>query len=152
MGIISSKFSLEGPVGNGSWFISGRRTYFDLISKAIDKRSEESDTCFWFYDINAKITQNFGANDKVFISGFASKDKFEFNTSGVNGELGIQNQMLSTRWTHIFGDDLFATLNFTASAYDNNFNVDMSGYQFLINNGINDYSLRGSFECTLQRI
>jgi hypothetical protein len=31
VGLISSRLSLQGPVGNGSWFIGGRRTYLDLL-------------------------------------------------------------------------------------------------------------------------
>ncbi len=36
LGMLSSKLSLEGPLGNGSWFIAGRRTYFELIKTFID--------------------------------------------------------------------------------------------------------------------
>ena len=31
IGLISSRASLQGPLGNGSWFIGGRATYLDLL-------------------------------------------------------------------------------------------------------------------------
>jgi outer membrane cobalamin receptor len=146
LGAISSRFSMEGPIGNGSWFVSGRRTYFDLIEKIIPEDPVNPLPTFWFYDINAKINQKLSDNDKLFFSCFASKDNFEFNNSGAKGDLGIKNQMAATRWTHIFGDNLFSTLNFSATQYDNRFDLNLSGYKFLINNGITDYTLKGSLE------
>jgi hypothetical protein len=146
LGIISSKASLEGPIGNGSWFISGRRTYFDLISGPLDTDPLNPLPVFWFYDINAKLTQNIGKNDKFFLSGFSSQDNFEFNNSGVKGDLGVKNWLISSRWTHIFGDDLFSVFNLSRSTYINTFNVNMSGYKGVIDNSISDWTAKASLE------
>ena len=56
LGIISSRASFQGPLfGNGSFFVSGRTTYFDLIKKAIDEDPKNPLPDFGFYDLNAKI-------------------------------------------------------------------------------------------------
>ncbi|MBI5325394.1 MAG: TonB-dependent receptor [Ignavibacteriae bacterium] len=146
LGAISSKASIEGPLFNGSWFIGGRRTYLELLKAFIPEDPTSPLPDFNFYDLNAKITQNFGSNDKVFLSGFMSADALNFDSYGMNMSLDIGNQLLSTKWTHIFGDDLFTTLNLSYSKYKNRFFGDQSGYQFVIDNTITDYTIKGSVE------
>jgi hypothetical protein len=70
IGLISSKASVEGPLGNGAFFIGGRRTDFDAIRAVLPEDEESPFPDFGFYDLNAKVTQNIGKNDKISISGF----------------------------------------------------------------------------------
>ncbi|TAL70586.1 MAG: TonB-dependent receptor [Bacteroidetes bacterium] len=146
LGALSSKASLEGPLFNGSWFISGRRTYLEIIKAFIPDDPTSPLPDFHFYDLNVKISQNFGSNDKLFISGFMSADALAMDGYGMNMSLDIGNQLLSTKWTHIFGDNLFTVLNFSYSKYKNRFFGDQSGYEFLIDNNITDYTVKGSVE------
>ncbi len=146
VGVISSRASLEGPIGNGSWFFGGRRTYFELIKKAIPDDPESPLPDFNFYDVNGKITQDFGSNDKVSLSGFLSQDRLDVSTVGINMGLEIGNQLLASKWTHIFSNELFATANLSYSKYFNNFQGDQSGYGFLIENSITDYTAKAAIE------
>ncbi len=146
IGMISSKLALEGPLGNGSWFISGRRTYFELIKGLIEEDPVNPIPDFNFYDINAKITQDWGDNDKFYASGFLSKDNLDFESFGTNFGLEVGNSLGSLRWTHIFGDNLFSNFNFSYSKYFNNFKGDQSGYEFLIENSITDYAIKNTYE------
>lgn len=146
LGAISSKLALEGPIGNGSWFISGRRTYFDLIKGLIDNDPENPIPDFGFYDINAKITQDFGNNDKLFLSGFLSDDNFDFDASGVTMNLFMGNKAGSLRWTKILADNLFMVNNLTSSYYSQGFRQDASGYVVSMNNSITDYSFKSKVE------
>lgn len=146
IGAISSRAALEGPIGNGSWFIGGRRTYFELIKSLLETDPEDPIPDFNFYDLNGKITQDFGDNDKVSLSGFMSQDALDISTFGVTFGLEIGNRLAAMKWTHIFSSTLFATLNLSGSHYFNNFVGDQSGYQFLIENSVTDYSAKMSFE------
>lgn len=145
-GIISSKLALEGPLGNGSWFISGRRTYFDLIKGMLDTDPENPIPDFGFYDLNAKITQDFGNNDKVFLSGFLSDDNFDFDASGVTMNLFMGNKAGSLRWTRILADNLFMVNNLTSSYYSQGFRQEASGFVVSMNNSITDYSFKTKLE------
>ena len=136
IGAISSRLGLEGPIGNGSWFISGRRTYFELVKAFLPENPEEPIPDFNFYDINGKITQDFGDNDKISLSGFLSQDKLEFSSFGLSMLLEIGNRLASARWIHIFAEDLLLTTNLSYSNYYNNFAGDQSGYEFLIDNSV----------------
>jgi len=146
IGAISSRATLEGPIGHGSWFIGGRRTYFELVKSLIDNNPEQPIPDFNFYDVNAKITQDIGDNDKFSLSGFMSKDNLDVSTFGISMDLSIGNRLASMNWTHIFSNSLFANLNLSASHYFNNFTGDQTGYQFLIENSITDYSAKLNFE------
>jgi hypothetical protein len=146
VGLIASRLSLQGPIGNGSWFIGGRRTYMDLILGALPKDPENPLPNFWFYDANAKVTQDLGDNDRVFLSGFISRDRLNLDGAGLAVEMGIGNQTGSARWTHIFGDNLFSTVNLSASRYRSYFNGDQGGFQFGVENSITDYSAKAGLE------
>jgi hypothetical protein len=152
LGLISSKVALEGPLGNGSWCLSGRRTYFDLIKGVIDTDPKNPIPDFGFYDVNAKIVQDFGANDKVFLSGFISDDNFDYEGTGFNIGMFMGNKSGSLKWTHIFGEDLFSTIHVTGSYYNNGMNEDMSGYVINIQNSITDYTIKGNLEWFLSDI
>lgn len=146
IGVISSRLGLEGPLGNGSWFISGRRTYFDLLKGILPENPDNPIPNFSFYDLNGKISQDFGKNDKVSFSGFLSQDQLDYSSFGLSLLLELGNNLASTRWTHIFADDLFLATNLSYSHYFNNFAGDQSGYEFIIDNSVTDITLKSDLE------
>lgn len=146
LGVISSRLSLQGPVGNGSWFVGGRRTYLDLITKLIPEDPENPLPDFAFYDLNAKVTQDLGAGDRLSLSGFASDDDLELSGAGLSFNIGIGNRTGAARWTHIFDDGLFSIVNLSASRYSNGFKGDNGGYEFEVGNTISDYTGKAHLE------
>jgi hypothetical protein len=146
IGALTSKASAEGPVGNGSFFVGGRRTYIDLVTSILPEDEKDPYPDFGFYDINAKFTQQFGRNDKIFISGFNSLDDFGISQTGMDFNLYMGNRTGSLRWTHIFGDNMFTDVNFTASHYSNGMSQEMSGWKMNIDNSITDYTLKTNLE------
>lgn len=146
LGFISSRASLQGPLGSGSWFIGARRTYLDLLLGLLPEDPENPFPSFNFYDVNAKITQNFGDNNKVSLSGFLTRDILGLSQPGLNFEVGIGNRATSVRWLHIFRNDLFLATTVSASRYDNGFSGNNSGFIFAINNSIIDYTIKTGLE------
>ncbi|HOJ02509.1 MAG TPA: TonB-dependent receptor [Bacteroidota bacterium] len=146
LGLIATRLSGEGPLGNGSWFLGGRRTYIDLLTNLIET-DEDPLPNYYFYDLNGKVSQDFGLSDKVFLSGFTSEDRMEFdNRAGFNGLLGISNRAVSTRWTHLFSDNLFSVFNFSWSRYRNSFETENAGFETMVENVIQDFTLKGNLE------
>lgn len=146
LGLIATRLSGEGPLGNGSWFLGGRRTYIDLLTNLIET-DEDPLPNYYFYDLNGKVSQDFGMSDKVFLSGFTSEDRMEFdNRAGFNGLLGISNRAISTRWTHLFSDNLFSVFNFSWSRYRNSFETENAGFETMVENVIQDFTLKGNLE------
>jgi CarboxypepD_reg-like domain/TonB-dependent Receptor Plug Domain len=146
LGAISSRLSLQGPIGNGSWFVGGRRTYLDLLLALMPEDKENPLPTFNFYDVNAKISQDITGNDRVWLSGFASADKLGLDGNEQQFEIGIGNRAGALRWTHIFGDNLFTVFNLSGSRYTNGFKGNSAGFAFEIENIITDYTGKGSVE------
>lgn len=146
IGAISSRLSLQGPIGNGSWFVGGRRTYLDLLLGLIPEDKENPLPTFNFYDVNAKITQDVTDNDRISLSGFMSADELGLDGNTQQFEIGIGNRAGALRWTHIFGEDLFTVLNLSGSRYTNGFGGNNAGFAFEIENIITDYTAKASVE------
>lgn len=146
VGLISSRLSVQGPIGNGSWFIGGRRTYLDLLLSLLPEDPMSPFPSFNFYDVNAKITQNLSDDDKVSMSGFLTNDKLTFAQPGLLFNVGIGNRAASARWSHIYDPKLFSIVTLSASRYDNGFDGNNAGFEFAIANSIIDYSLKTEFE------
>ncbi|MCX6140080.1 MAG: TonB-dependent receptor [Candidatus Kapabacteria bacterium] len=146
IGLISSRASMQGPLGNGSWFLGGRATYLDLLLGLLPQDPKSPFPSFNFYDVNAKITQDLSDDDKVSVSGFLTRDKLNFTQPGLIFNVGIGNRATSARWSHIYASDLFSVATVSASRYDNGFDGNNAGFQFKIDNSITDYSLKTEFE------
>ena len=68
------------------------------------------------------------------------------NRAGFNGLLGISNRAVSTRWTHLFSDNLFSVFNFSWSRYRNSFETENAGFETMVENVIQDFTLKGNLE------
>lgn len=163
IGLISSRMTLEGPVFNkkGSFLISGRRTYLDIVSKPfINARqknvSNKVDAGYYFYDLNAKINYEIGAKDKIYLSTYLGKDKFNANVIEDPNEyqngLDWGNKTATFRWNHLFGQKLFGNASLIYSEYgfgisSRSKTVDLETnkpqvFQLQYDSGIKDYTLK----------
>ena len=141
IGLISSRLTVEGPIvkDEGSFIISGRRTYADLLLGAVDKDYREMN--LFFYDLNAKANYKIGEKDRVFISGYFGRDKlgtenFGFNWGNATGTL---------RWNHVFNNRLFSNTSVIYSSYDYEIQVNQNNTDFTIKSGINDSHIKQDF-------
>ncbi|MFT6923622.1 MAG: hypothetical protein ACJA1C_002637 [Crocinitomicaceae bacterium] len=81
IGAISSRLTIEGPLkkDKGSFVLSARRTYIDVIMKAaIADSSPFYGTSYFFYDLNLKMNYKLGEKDRIYLSGYYGKDEFSF--------------------------------------------------------------------------
>lgn len=147
LGILSSRAAVQGPLfGNGSFFVSARTTYFELIKKLMEEDPKSPLPDFGFYDINAKITQDLGKSNKLYVSGFLSKDNFGMDTKGMNMDMDLSNKLASIRWNSVMSSNLFSDLVVNWSKYENYIAMDNSGYKGLIDNIIEDYTAKYNIE------
>ena len=147
IGILSSKAFVEGPTfDDGSFFLAGRYTNIGLLLKFADVDPENPLPDYGFYDLNFKLNQGFGDNDRVTVGAFLSGDEMIYSANGFDATIGIGNQLLSADWTHLFSKDLFSRLNITGSKYINNLEFDNSGFVVSIENSIQDITAKMSIE------
>jgi len=147
LGVLSSKLSVEGPLGNGSFYLGGRRTYFELVKTFISTSPDDPPIPDYnFYDLNAKVIQKIGNNDKLSFTGFLTKDNLAVQQFGIDLNLGLGNTTGSVKWDHIFKNNLVSTAILSYSEYDNKLFGNISGNDFLTKNTITDYSFKYDLE------
>jgi hypothetical protein len=150
LGLIASRATVETPVGTGAVVLSARRTYLDAILSATGLQDKLSLPAYYFYDLNAKITQNPSANDKISLSGYLGSDHLNFAATTASNSLLMNwgNKAGSFEWTHIFGSELFSKLDLNASNFSSDFSVGSTAQSFTWHNVIDDYTAHFSLEYT----
>ena len=134
IGLISSKLTLEGPIGseNTSFIVSGRRTYIDILARPLIRAAFRADgdegvAGYYFYDANAKINHRFSDKDRLYLSFYGGRDKFYFDvTENYNdGDVYAQetgfgwgNVTSALRYNRKWSSKVFSNATLTYSEYD----------------------------------
>jgi hypothetical protein len=141
LGLISSRLTVEGPIvkDKGSFIVSGRRTYADILYGLMDPDFRGMD--LFFYDLNAKANYKIGERDRIFISGYFGQDKLGTENFGFNWG----NQTGTLRWNHLFSSRLFSNTSFIYSTYNYQIRINQSDTEFKITSGIEDYHVKQDF-------
>ena len=150
LGAISSRLTVEGPLkkDKGSFIISGRRTYIDLIMKAaIPDTSPFAGSSYYFYDFNAKFNYKITDKDRIFLSGYYGKDVFNFadREGGFNAKMPWGNGIAALRWNHLFSNKLFMNLTSTFSDYQFSFGSAQDEFRFELFSGVRDIGTKVDF-------
>ena len=156
IGLISSRGTFEGPInkGKGSFIVSGRRTYFDIFTRAINKRNEGKEDYspipdYYFYDLNAKANYTLGTRDQLFLTGYLGRDIFGFSSNnGFNFSFQWGNTLGSLRWNHVFSPKLFVNTTASISDYKYTLTNKLDQFSFTLGSRITDYTGRTDFEYT----
>ena len=143
LGLITSRLTAEGPLGDkASAIVSGRRTYADVFLKlSNDRRQRESS--LYFYDMNAKVNYRIDDNNRIFLAGYFGRDKFGYSDwIGMN----FGNKTLTARWNRIFSPRLFSNFTLIGSMYDYYLKSEITeqlGQE--LSSGLRDYGLKADF-------
>lgn len=144
IGLISSNITIEGPIKKekGSFIVSGRRTYVDLLAKPFVKGIG-----YTFYDLNAKINYQITPKDKLFLSGFYGNDNANYTgASSLNYGINFGNSTATLRWNHLFNQKLFANTSFILNNYHLGLSTIQSGYVAQLYSSIKDINAKTDFE------
>lgn len=131
IGLAAAHFSLEGPwqKGKGSFIVSARRTYFDLLLRPVISLATAGEAAlgYAFYDLNAKINYRISPKDQVYLSLYTGNDRLatRFNSTDDLGSINLSsrfdsrvawgNQLLAFRWNRAWNPKLFTkwAVNYT---------------------------------------
>ena len=143
LGVISSRLTLEGPLkkDKGSFIVSARRTYIDVIMKAaIPESSPFSGSSYYFYDMNVKLNYKLTEKDKIYLSGYYGKDVFTYGnkTDAFAVDMPWGNGIAALRWNHLFSNKLFMNVTSTFSDYQFKFGSAQDEFQFALKSQITD--------------
>ncbi len=147
--LLSTRLTGEGPLGNGSWFLSARRTYFDkIVSVAGLDTGKNALPLYYFYDMNLKINQDLSDDDKLSLVSYLGQDNLDWAIG--NNELSINmrwgNRTNALKWTHLFSQTLFSNFTASYSFYKAQTSIDFGGFHLGQDNTVDDYSLRGDLD------
>lgn len=128
VGLIASRLTLDGPLGKAASFVvSGRYSYYGLLTQQLGKSSQGNPGQANFYDLNAKLAFDLGQNDKLSLSAYTGRDVFNGTRSAGNANLeaGLAwgNTAATLRWNHAVSEKTSVA---TALIY--------SGYQLRVSN------------------
>jgi hypothetical protein len=149
LGIIASRLTLEGPIvkDKGSFMLSGRRTYIDIIAQPFLKGKTKG-SGYYFYDLNLKANYILGPKDRVYLSGYFGRDVFTFNSSEgtFNAHIPWGNATGTARWNHQFNDKLFVNTTLVYNDYHFEFNASQNDFDVRFNSGIRDLNGKIDFD------
>jgi hypothetical protein len=148
IGLIASRLTLEGPIKKekGSFMVSGRRTYIDVLAKPFSKKLEN--TGYYFYDANLKANYKLGKNDRVYLSGYTGVDKFKFANSrgSFKADIPWGNNTATLRWNHQFTDKIFSNTTLVYNDYKFASNFSQASFAVRLSSGIKDYNAKTDFD------
>lgn len=138
IGLISSKFLIEGPLLNSkiTYMLTGRRTYLDLFAKPLVKKfTDDYNADYYFYDLNGKVKWQVNSNTALHISAYSGEDKGGLGNSYVYGssppvkgagynrnieqeDFHWGNSLLIARYEQVVNEKLFVNISASSSNYN----------------------------------
>jgi hypothetical protein len=108
IGIVSSRGLLEGPLGKGSYLLSGRSSYLGLLLLPVRLlyRQGNADAyySYWMGDLNAKFSHPVGKTGRLSLSLYGGYDRYGAvdGSSGPESRFGLAwgNQTATLRYAH----------------------------------------------------
>jgi carboxypeptidase-like protein/TonB-dependent receptor-like protein len=148
LGLLASRAMLEGPHPWGSYMVAFRRSTLEPVLAVL--RGADIDGIpdgFYFFDINAKVNLDIGANDKVSVSTYSGRDVLDLPVvDSTRLLLAYGNRTVSLNWTHLFSGSLFSNFTLTSSRYFSKPDFLIASTTFTRDNTVDDLSARGDFE------
>ena len=140
---LTGKVLLQGPIGNGSYIISGRKTHStNILSKFLDGQSLPLD----FYDLSFKV--NYANNElspgsRFIVHGFISDDKIQHQQE-FSEDYQWGNQALGVTWFQVVQQSpIFFDLGIAISNFQGEILQKLSDVAEK-ENEVNDFSFNGN--------
>ena len=134
LGIINSRLSVEGPLGDKITFLFGGRTTYSDWMLGIIKNYEIQNSSTYFYDFNTKIDFEINKKNRISLFGYGSNDYFNYFE---NAEYEYGNLLGSAKWNHIFNNNNSGNLSINFSKYNANVgDFNTKGMEYKLNTSI----------------
>ena len=116
LGVLTGALTLEGPIvkNSTSLMASFRHSWQTPLWQQFDNNLVPN-----FYDVDAKLTQLIGKNDKLIFNFYLGQDQINQSGYQVNNLHQWGNQLGSFRWNHLIGSKSFLSAFFDYSQYNN---------------------------------
>ncbi|MDR8392733.1 TonB-dependent receptor [Aliifodinibius sp. S!AR15-10] len=147
VGLLASRFSIEGPFKKGSYMLAVRRSTLEPLLAALRQSQDNIPESFYFLDLNGKVNVDADPNNKFSLAFYSGIDNLLFPFSeDASIKLNYGNQTVSSTWTHIFSNKVFSHFTVTGSRYFNFPSFNIATTPFERSNNIYDFSVKGDIE------
>lgn len=153
LGLIASRLTIQGPIkkDRASIFLSGRRTYLELITKPIFSRMQGgkfAGNSYYFYDLNGKININLSPKDRLSLSGYFGRDAFNFQDPDGDFKVNLPwgNASGVLRWSRSFNPKLYMSVSAIYNEYRFKANTNFSTVNLSVNSSIQEAGGKIAFE------
>jgi TonB-dependent Receptor Plug Domain len=141
--LIAGRATVEGPIRNGSWILSARRTYLEPVLNAVRNDSTEIPSYF-FYDLNGRVHRSMSPRDDLSFSGYRGRDKLHLDLDrGTFVDIRWGNVAGMGRWMHDFGRGAIGNLIVSATEYRSDTDVKIFSTPLFFGNRLLDVSAKG---------
>jgi hypothetical protein len=144
LSLISGRMLVEGPLDNGSWTLSGRRTYLDPVLDIVRNRGTEVPD-YYFYDLNGKINKQYGDRNTFVLSSYFGRDFLDFQLDPKADSffnIAWGNKAIMGRWKRIFTPSIFGRFVTYLSQYHSDINVRIFDTPAGFSNKVEDISIK----------
>ena len=136
IGLLASRLTINLPIKKKklSLLVSGRRTYADIFTNAINQLNRNTQDftpipAYYFYDFNGVLDYKINDKNKLSLNGYFGNDYFRFKGNNFGANLLWGNRSATLEWTHRANSQMnVSTAYFT------------SGYLYRINTGFSAIS------------
>ena len=117
MSFLTVKGLIEGPIPNGSFMITGRKSYNnDILKKFFNQQTIPID----FYDLSFKVnysSEDIFENAKFVAFGFFSNDDIDYQDP-LREQFKWRNNLIGFEWLQVYDVPLFSRLGISLSSFD----------------------------------
>ncbi|MBW3467143.1 TonB-dependent receptor [Arthrospiribacter ruber] len=108
IGLMTSRLTVEGPIGENTTFIlGGRSTYSDWILNILEENTDFSDARAAFYDLNFSMSHKLNEKNILRFNAYNSRDNFRFDRDTT---FFYENRNINLSWTHYLNEQTEAEL------------------------------------------
>ena len=156
--LLSSKILAEGPIHNGSWMWSYRRTYFNKLAELyylVTSKESDIDWKYYFWDTQGKLIYNINDENRLTFSTYLGRDVLAMNfgesDDAVDFDWDWGNYTNSLQWRFVPNSKFLSTLSIANTNFQFDVNLittetDSAGNEqnseFIIFNEINDWTIK----------
>ena len=142
---VSARFSIDGPFfsDKSTFLISGRTTYSNWLLDFIDV-PDLYNSKVSFYDVQAKLNLYLSEKDRLLLSAYGSRDKFQLQSDTI---YQYENNIASLSWHHQVNQQMNSKLSLIYSGFgyevSNESNINMANK---LTHSLSNINLKGQFE------
>ncbi|WP_234733604.1 TonB-dependent receptor [Tellurirhabdus bombi] len=147
VGLLSSRFVADGPIGKKvTLLVGGRVAYPNWILKSFPEGSTAKSSRAFFYDGNLKLQFRPNATNTFSLTAYRSQDSFKFPGDTL---YGWQSNIVSGQWSSLLKKSLLLNVQLLHSDYSYQVDGEREGYTFQLRSGIQQQEVKADLFYTL---